>query len=72
MIPATPVVTGFPTDLLESYPVLKEFRNSIANLPEVAAFYRCMRAQFTSCITAALFWPQQYLVTWLAAPGGAA
>jgi glutathione S-transferase len=30
---------GVPTDLLESYPVLKDFRNSIANLPEVAAFY---------------------------------
>jgi hypothetical protein len=31
---------GVPTDLLESYPVLKEFRNSIATLPEVVAFYR--------------------------------
>ena len=31
---------GIPTDLLDSYPVLKEFRNSIATLPEVAAFYR--------------------------------
>lgn len=30
---------GIPTDYLNSYPVLKEFRNSIASVPEVAAFY---------------------------------
>lgn len=30
---------GIPTDLLDAYPVLKEFRNSIANVPEIAAFY---------------------------------
>jgi hypothetical protein len=32
---------GVPTDLLSSYPALKAFRNAIASLPEVAAFYRC-------------------------------
>jgi len=26
--------------VLDSYPVLKEYRNAIANLPEIAAFYR--------------------------------
>lgn len=31
---------GFPADLLDSYPVLKEYRNSVAALPEIAAFYR--------------------------------
>eukprot|EP00879_Flechtneria_rotunda_P004904 GHRR01005178.1.p1 GENE.GHRR01005178.1~~GHRR01005178.1.p1 ORF type:complete len:218 (+),score=60.93 GHRR01005178.1:172-825(+) len=30
---------GIPHDILSSYPALKEFRNSIASLPEVAAFY---------------------------------
>jgi glutathione S-transferase len=30
---------GIPADYLNSYPVLKEFRNSIASVPEVAAFY---------------------------------
>eukprot|EP00775_Hariotina_reticulata_P005347 gene5347-5583_t len=30
---------GVPRDILTSYPVLKEFRNAIATLPEVAAFY---------------------------------
>lgn len=30
---------GVPSDLLASYPSLKAFRNAIASLPEVAAFY---------------------------------
>lgn len=30
---------GIPLDVLDSYPVLKEYRNAIANLPEIAAFY---------------------------------
>lgn len=30
---------GIPADILDSYPVIKEFRNSIASLPDVAAFY---------------------------------
>lgn len=30
---------GVPTDLLKDYPALKAFRNAIANVPEVAAFY---------------------------------
>jgi glutathione S-transferase len=30
---------GIPKDILDSYPALKEFRNSIASLPEVAGFY---------------------------------
>lgn len=30
---------GFPADLLDSYPVLKEFRDSVASVPEIAAFY---------------------------------
>jgi hypothetical protein len=31
--------SGVPRDILTTYPVLKEFRNAIATLPEVAAFY---------------------------------
>lgn len=31
--------SGFPTDLLDSYPVLKEFWDSVASVPEIAAFY---------------------------------
>lgn len=30
---------GFPEDLLESYPVLKDFRNTVASVPEIAAYY---------------------------------
>jgi hypothetical protein len=33
------LLAGIPADILDSYPVIKEFRNSIASLPEVAAFY---------------------------------
>lgn len=33
------LLAGIPADLLDSYPAVKEFRNSIASLPEVAAFY---------------------------------
>lgn len=31
---------GFPADLLDSYPVLKDFRNSVAAVTEITAFYR--------------------------------
>jgi hypothetical protein len=33
---------GIPTDLYDAYPVLKDFRNSVAAVPEVVAFYRCV------------------------------
>lgn len=36
---ATPTNAGVPTDLLKDYPTLKAFRNHIASVPEVAAFY---------------------------------
>lgn len=31
--------TGIPTDILDSYPALKSFRNAVASVPEIAAFY---------------------------------
>jgi hypothetical protein len=31
---------GFPADLLDSYPVLKDFRNSVAAVTEITAFFR--------------------------------
>jgi glutathione S-transferase len=31
---------GIPKDILNDYPACKEFRNKIANLPEVAAYYK--------------------------------
>jgi glutathione S-transferase len=31
---------GIPTDILKDYPACKEFRNKIASLPEVAAYYK--------------------------------
>jgi hypothetical protein len=30
---------GIPKDVLNSYTVLKEFRNTVASVPEIAAFY---------------------------------
>lgn len=30
---------GLPTDVLDGYPALKEFRESIARLPKIKAFY---------------------------------
>lgn len=33
------LLTGFPEDLLDSYPVLKDFRNAVASVPEIAAYY---------------------------------
>jgi hypothetical protein len=33
------LAAGIPKDVLSGYPVLKEFRNSVAAVPEIAAFY---------------------------------
>lgn len=30
---------GIPQDILESYPSLKAFRNAVATVPEIAAYY---------------------------------
>jgi hypothetical protein len=32
--------TGIPTNILDDYPALQDFRDSIASLPEIAVFYR--------------------------------
>lgn len=52
--------TGLPTDLLDSYPVLRDFHNSIASLPEVAAFYRyvCCVCSSQCCYCRVLPGPQ--------------
>jgi hypothetical protein len=33
------LLAGIPVDVLDRWPVLKAFRNSIACLPEVVAYY---------------------------------
>lgn len=33
------MLAGVPTDVVESFPALKSFRNDIASLPEVSAHY---------------------------------
>jgi glutathione S-transferase len=33
------LLQGFPEDLLDSYPVLKGFRNTVALVPKIAAYY---------------------------------
>ncbi|PNW71783.1 hypothetical protein CHLRE_16g682725v5 [Chlamydomonas reinhardtii] len=36
----SPIMEGIPKDLLNSYPAIKAFRNKIANLPAVKAYYQ--------------------------------
>jgi hypothetical protein len=31
---------GLPLNVLDAYPVLKEFQHTVATVPEIAAFYR--------------------------------